>query len=45
MVIKRNFEKKIKNIIETPGIMKNYWNGYHKLKTMDEHVSELEEIY
>lgn len=41
----KDFEKKIKNIIETPGIMKNYWNGYHKLKTMDEHVSELEEIY
>lgn len=41
----KDFESKIRNIIESPNVMKKYWDGYHKLKTMEDHIAELEEIY
>lgn len=41
----KDFEDRIREILTTPSIMDKYWQGYHKLRTMDEHIRELEKIY
>ena len=39
------FEAKLKAIVETPNLTQKYWDGYHKLTTMDKHIQQLKEIY